>query len=354
MTNKPRDNGEAVEQSLNVQRSGSLAPWLAVTALGGLIVVASLVHSSESNGNNVSNIPGHPSSVATSSSELVSSTPFQSPSKSLENILSLPPPQSITDIIPTTALSTPTAVQANRSSSLSTTSAKIPDSSLSHQATTVPLNTIVPAANNQQFSIAISGHNEKIADPNRKITVQDNQGNYSKVIGKIGLFPIKINNLTSMSINPGDPILPPEPINTDNWAGTERYLTMPSSPNGRALGYPSSPVKDVSLITFHSCDHHIGCAGDAIQQTTDGSFTVENGDPILITQPNGQIFDKTCGVGLSPKFNSDGTSYSGQLKIPLCNDKQAPDLIIVTCAEDGVNNIVVSAREVGAISNSPH
>jgi hypothetical protein len=108
----------------------------------------------------------------------------------------------------------------------------------------------------------------------------------------------------------------------------------------RNASYPASPAAGTTYIYGHACRYHI-CPFSAVQQNSDGGYTVQPGDTAVITTPTESLTYQVCAVGKSPKQGGDAIQ-------PACG--RTVDLDIVTCgyaADDtSTENIIIAATLV--------
>jgi hypothetical protein len=157
-------------------------------------------------------------------------------------------------------------------------------------------------------------------------------------------------------------VQPDEPASPD-WSGTENYNIAPDSADHYGSDYPTYPGTQRWVeLTFHNCKTHIGCAGDPIAPSPKGGYTNELGDSIKIVRQGGEINYKICGIGLSPKYqtNTDGSIvYNGNdpvpakgLVIPDCTGGHQTALFMVTCFDNPVDGTYSNIVEVAYIDSA--
>ena len=149
-------------------------------------------------------------------------------------------------------------------------------------------------------------------------------------------------------------VTPPEPSGCP-WKNSRQVHAGRNVPAGcdwsattvwiKASAYPASPSAGTTWIYGHFCLRHI-CPFSAIKRQPGGRYTVQPGDQLVIGVQNGTLTYEDCGIGISDKYQSNGQPAK-RLSVPRC-DKHI-DVILVTCDEDGLHNIVMAWHLIAAV-----
>lgn len=158
-------------------------------------------------------------------------------------------------------------------------------------------------------------------------------------------LPVIVNKVTGQA---NASVVLKEPSNTHNWCATSVWLA--NAKNGWV--YPSSPSRGITWVALHAC-HYNQCPFSFVRclthcnQASDAhkTFSVADGEQIVLTTPTGVLTYRVCGVGTSPKYSNDA------LQVPTCTTPI--DLVVGDCEyEQGDTsryNIVIAATLVGSV-----
>ena len=324
-----------------------------------------------------------PSSVSISMEMPSSTVTPEVSSETIVNSQSPPPTTTAPNTIPEVSPATTTLLSPSNKTSQTATTATTKPTATTHtspaQKPQQPPKPVAPTDSSlpplppgTPYSIVIQGHNELLPNPDEALVNPDTH----TVIGHIGKFPIRVDNIQSIAVLPNTGIKLPEPEDTSrDWSGTERaiYIQGKDPKTGKDVaftGYPSFSDPNVKTdkpelpaeAAIHYCIYEKGCAGTIIQRLANGDFTIQPGDSMTVIRPDGTIHYIACGATLSDKYVSDaegnlvydpttGEPIAANQVLVGCDGKE-PDFILVTCLPDGLHNTIISYKAVSAKPNA--